>query len=145
MKFISSSYDSNTGISTVTMQHLGVKFIGKAYLHPNDKENASNYAGCEYAEIRAKIKALKYERMIEKNKSDMALDFIHACENYTNFNVEDASAKVLYRQLNRRIKRVNEITDEINKLYKELDMKIHHRNIILNAIDRKKNLSKEDN
>ena len=145
MKFISGSYDFNTGISTVVVQHLGVKFTGKAYLHPDDKENVSSYAGCEYAEIRATIKALKYERTIEKNKSDMALDFIHACQCYSKFNADDPSTKVLYRQLNRRIKKVNDLTDQINELYKKLDMKIHQRPVVLRALERKKEMSKEDN
>ena len=144
MKFIESSYNEHSGISTVIMQHLGEKFKGIARLHPDDKENASNYAGCEYAEIRAKIKALKYERAIAKNKSDMAIDFIKSIEGYTKFDKNSDSAKVMYRQLNQRIKRVNDLTDEINSLMDELDKKIHRRTIVTNAIKRKKEMSKKD-
>lgn len=146
MKFISGSYDHNTGISTVVIQHLGVKFTGRAYLHPDDKENVSSYAGCEYAETRAKIKALKYERMIAKNKADMAIDLLKSCQCYKNFNTEDATAKVLYRQVNRRIKKVNELTDRINELMKSIDKRIFARDITIKSIKRKKELqSKLDN
>ena len=144
MKFIESGYNPTTGISYVVMQHLGKKFKGIAKLNPAESEGSS-YAGCYYAELRAKIKALKYERTLAKQKSDMALDFIHACQCYSKFNAEDPSTKVLYRQLNRRIKKVNDLTDQINELYKELDMKIHQRPVVLRALERKKEMSKEDN
>lgn len=143
MKFIKSCYDPDTGFSFVIMQHLGKKFVGEARLHPEDNENASRYAGCEYAEIRAAIKALKYERKIAKNKADQALDFYKSCIGYTNFDPESDTAKVIKRQLNQRIKKVNDITDNINELMEELDRKIHRRAIVTNALKRKKDMAKE--
>ena len=144
MKFINSSYDPETGLSTVTMQHLGIKFFGSAQLHPDDKENASNYGGCVIAELRAAISALKYERTIAKQKADEAIDFMKACEGYANFDKDSPTAKVMYRQVNRRIKRVNDITDEINNLMKEIQEQIYKRKIVINAIKRKRELSKKD-
>lgn len=144
MKFIKSSYDPDTGHSYVIMQHLGKKFVGEARLHPDDKENASSYAGCEYAEIRATIKALKYERTILKNKADQALDFIKSCKGYANYDNDSETAKVINRQAYQRVKRVNEITDQINSLMNELDKKIHRRTIVTGAIQRKKDMTKED-
>lgn len=134
MKFIDSYYNVETGFSEVWIQHLGVKFRGTATIHPEDKENASSYAGCEYAEIRATIKALKYERKILKAKADASIDFLHACECYKDFIKDSKTAKVMYRQVNRRIARVNEITDQINDLYKELEQKQVRRKIIVNAV-----------
>ena len=134
MKFISSYYDEKDGDSMVVIQHLGKKFIGEASVHPDDKEIASSYAGCEYAELRAKIKALKYERKIEKAKADAALDFVHSCECYKNFIRDSKTAKTIYRQLNRRIAKVNKLADEINELYKQIEQKQVKRQIILNAV-----------
>ena len=54
------------------------------------------------------------------------------------FNKEENSARVIYRQLNRRIAEVNKLTDEINKRYKEIDKIIRDRSIILRALDRYK-------
>lgn len=122
MKFIKSYYNYETGESKVIMQHLGVKFSGKAQRHPEDELN-SNFIGCEYAEIRAIIKALKYERKLAKMKSDEAIDFVKACECYKDFNKNDPTAKVLYRQLNRRIQKVNNLTDQINVLYRVIENK----------------------
>jgi len=143
MKFICSSYNKEDGISHVCVQHLGKKFNGFATAHPDDRGNWSELAGCSYAETRAMIKALKYERKIAKQKADEAIDFVKSCECYSKFNKDDPSAKAMYRQLNQRIRRVNDLADEINDLYKALDTSIRRREIILNAIKAKK--AKEDN
>lgn len=143
MKFISSTYDPETGTSTVVMQHLGEKFKGEAKIHPEEVDKKSEFAGCSYAETRATIKGLKYERKLAKEKADEAIDFVKSCEGYANFDKEDPSAKVMYRQLNQRIKRVNDLADEINDLYKTLEISIRRRDLILKAIDTKK--SKEEN
>jgi len=137
MKFIYSAYDEVSGISVVTMQHLGKKFNGSAKIHPEEK-NPSKYAGCRLAEIRATINALKYERELLKNKADMALDFIKSLECYADFDKESNESKLMYRQLNKRIDKVNEVTDKINELYKEIDINKHRRDIVLKAIERKK-------
>ena len=138
MKFISSSYDEETGKSVVVLQHMGKKFKGVAHVHPNDREIASSFAGCEYAEIRAMIQALKYERRRMKERADAAIEFVHACECYKGFIKDSKSAKAVYRQLNRRIARVNELADEINDLYKQLEQKQNKRQIIINAVKRYK-------
>lgn len=142
MKFIFSSYNPETGEATVVMQHMGVKFVGEAKCHPDEMDKASEYAGCKYAEIRAIIKALKYERKMLKMKSDMAIDLLKSCECYSNFNKDDDTAKVLYKQVNKRIKRVNDLTDEINNFMLSLDKSIKSRDIVLKAIDKR---TKTDN
>lgn len=144
MKFISSSYNPKTGKSEVIMQHLGVKFKGTAQIHPDDKENASNFAGCYLAELRAKILALRYERYLAKKKSDDAIDFMKSCKNYANFDPESPTAKAMFRQINRRVKKVNDLTDQINDLLNEIDIAIKRRQIVLNAIKRNKGMAKED-
>lgn len=144
MKFISSSYDPETGLSTVVMQHLGIKFTGTAQLHPDDKENASKYGGCVIAEFRAAIAAYKYERKLAKQKADEAIDFMKACEGYSNFDKNSPTAKIMYRQVNRRIKKVNDITDKINELLKQIEQQQYKRKIVLSAIKRRKEMSKKD-
>ena len=75
---------------------------------------------------------------------DEALDFVKSLEGYAKFDKNSDTAKVIYRQLNRRIKRVNDLTDQINELMNDLDRKIHRRVIVTNAIKRKQEMSKED-
>jgi mannitol-specific phosphotransferase system IIBC component len=138
MKFIASKYDENTGWSTVTMQHLGIKFNGAAKVHP-DEVNPSKYAGCRFAEMRATLNALKYERKLLKNKADMALDFVKSLECYAGFDKNSDTAKYIYKQLNKRIEKVNKVTDEINNLQYDLDVAIHQRDMVTKALERKKN------
>lgn len=143
MKFIKSSFDPERGISRVTVQHRGEKYDGTASLHPKDEDKASNYTGCQIAEMRAMIKALKEERRMAKNKADMALDFVKSVECYAKFNKDDDSAKAMYRQLNRRIREVNDLTDQINTLYFNIEAIPLAHSKILETLDKKK--SKEDN
>lgn len=116
MKFISSSYDKETGISTVTMQHLGVKFKGAAKVHPEEKETASEFIGCHYAEQRATISALKYELELAKNDAKICQNFVKSLECYSKFNKKEESAKSVYKQLNIKLKKVKDLTTAINNL-----------------------------
>lgn len=143
MKFISSSYNKETGHSEVVIQNRGKKFIGAAQTHP-EEEFPSKYFGCEYAEIRAEIAALKYEYKFEKQKVDEIKKFINACKCYNKYNAEDDTAKVIHKQLNKRIDRVNDLAELINKRYKELDILLKKREVVLKALKRKKR-TKEDN
>lgn len=145
MKFITSSYDPETGETKVVMQHLGKKFVGIAKTHPNDMEISSELTGGTLAEIRATIKALKYERKLAKEKSDMALDFVKSVTCYAKFDSEDASAKSMYRQLNQRIKKVNDLADEINDLYDTLDSLLILRKKYTERRNKQAEESKEDN
>ena len=61
MKLISAEFNKETGVSTVILQNRNGRYIGTAKLHPEDKEFASEYAGCRIAEKRAWIKYLKEE------------------------------------------------------------------------------------
>lgn len=137
MKFISSSYDNATGEATVIMQHLGVKFTGTAKVHPDEKENASELAGCYYAELRATVKALKFEKQMLKDQYKIIKNFVDHCEDYNTFNKTDASALAVYRQLNRRKTAIKKINDEIIQLNLELRKSIIHRSHILHAVKQK--------
>lgn len=136
MKFLTSKYTG--GRSVVIIQHLGELFRGEARVHPDDKEKASEYAGCGYAEIRATIKALKYERKLAKDEAEICRKFIKSCECYKNWDPESPTARAAYRQLNRRIKKVNQLTDKINSAMQGLEKSIWSRDVTLKAIDRRK-------
>ena len=143
MKFLRSNYDSETSTSTVAIRHLSKVFFGKAKLHPDDKDKASELVGGRYAEMRAEIKALKYERQIEKAKCEECRKFVKACEQCKLFDKDSATAKIMYRQLGVRIKKVNKLADRINSLYTELEKDDWRRMTILKAIASKK--AKKDN
>lgn len=137
MKFIRSFYEEN-GHSIVLIKHLKRLFYGEARVHPDDKEKASEFAGCSYAEDRAMIKALKYERKIAKNEAEICRKFIKACESTKAWDSNSASAKIVYHQLNCRIKKVNQLTDKINYLLLKINKDILERDVTLNAFEKNK-------
>ena len=143
MEFRDAIYNKNKGYAHVTVQHLGEIFEGEAWGHPEDKDNWSEFAGCSYAETRAMISALKWERRNAKEKADQSIDFLKSCQCYKNFDKDSETAKVLYRQINQRVKKVNDLTDKINELYDSLDKAIRRRSIVVNALKNKR--AKEDN
>lgn len=135
MKFIDSDYDGR--ISTVTIQHLGNKFRGQAICH-EDEEAPSEYTGCTLADFRAQKKALQWERRNKKFETDTIIKFLHSCECYSQYDPEDNTAKVMHRQLNKRIDQVNKLTDEINKLTEEIKFLPERRDTVLKGIARRK-------
>lgn len=136
MKFIKSNYEN--GHSLVIIKHLKNRFYGTADVHPDDENNASEFAGCILAEMRAQVNALKYERTLAKKEAEICRKFIKACESTKTWNKESQTAKIAYHQLNCKIKRVNKLTDEINNLLFKINKYIVERDITLKAFERNK-------
>lgn len=136
MRLIDASFDPETGKSFALVEYKGKVFRGIAKCHPDDMNEMSKFAGCGYAETRAIIKALKWERKQKMQECETIRKFVKAVGQYTKFNSEDPSAKAMYRQLNRRIKEVNAITEEINKEMQGLQTAISQRDIVKRAIQR---------
>lgn len=131
-----SVYIEHNGNSYCEVLHKGERYIGHAKLHPEDKDKASRYTGCRFAEMRAEIKALKAEYKKEKAACEECRKFVKACTQYKNFDKESPTAKAMFRQLNQRIKRVNKLADEINKKLNNLDMAIRQKEIVHNALQK---------
>lgn len=129
MKLIDAWYEESTGKSYATVEHLGRRYQGMSKLHP-EEEHASKFTGCRYAEIRAQIKALKAERQSLIWKCEECRKFVKACSQYKNWDKESPVAKVVYKQLNARIKQVNELTNQINQLEWDLNIAIRQQNMI---------------
>lgn len=129
-----------SGKSFVELEHKGKYYLGMAKLHPEDKKDglASRYTGCRYAELRAEIKALKAEYKAEKAACEECRKFVKACTQYKNFDKESTTAKSIFRQLNCRIKRVNQLADKINEKVRDLDMAIRQKDIVHKAIQNKR-------
>lgn len=136
--FVNSYTDSEAGWSLVMVRLGDMLFEGCAKRHPEDVW--SDFTGCRYAEQRAEIKALKYFRNQKKNESETIRKYVKALEGYKDFDKESPAAKAMYRQLNIRIREVNEITDEINKREFNLRLAIRQQDRLNNRIK-----SKEDN
>lgn len=141
MRLVNSIYNEDLGTSVCEVVHKKQTYTGLSKLHPDDKEAGlgSRYTGCRYAELRAEIKALKDEYNREKAACEECRKFVKACSQYKNFDKESSTAKAIFRQLNRRIKKVNELADLINKKLSDLDVAIKQKDIVHRALERKNN------
>ena len=129
MKLIDAWFEESTGKSYATVEHLGRRYQGMSKLHP-EEENASRFTGCRYAEMRAQIKALKFERELKIQKCDECRKFIKACSQYNGWDKESSTAKAIYTQLNKRIKEVDKLTNEINHLMWNLNITIKQQELV---------------
>jgi len=114
MKFFSSLTLKSKGVSQVCIEHKGQIYAGVAKCHPDD--TWSEFTGCKFAELRATKKALKAQYKEEKLKLDAIKTFMTAVSQYKNFDNESSTAKAMYRQYNRRVKRLEEIASDISAI-----------------------------
>lgn len=125
MRLVDAYYSESFEKSYATVEHSinGIKqrFEGISKVHP-EEEHASKFTGCRYAEMRARIKAYKAERAALIIKCDECRKFIKACGQCKDWDKNSATAKVAYRQLNKKINHINHLTNVINQL--EWDLKI---------------------
>ena len=139
MRLVNAYLDEKTGKSYATVEHNigGVKrrFEGMAKAHP-EEEHTSRFTGCRYAEMRAQIKALKAERAYMISKCEECRNFVKACSQYKGWDKNSTTAKAIYRQLNKRIKAVNELTNRINQLMWDLKIGIRQQNSIQSTIEK---------
>ncbi len=141
MRLVDAYYDEYTGVSYATVIHTinGIerRFEGISRIHP-EEEHASKFTGCRYAEMRAQIKALKAERESLIWKCNECRNFVKACGQYNNWDRDSAVAKVVYRQLNRRIKEVNALTDKITQLQWDLNIAIRQQESVNKKLSSKR-------
>ena len=137
IKFVDSGY-SNSGESWAEVSVKNKVFVGFSELSPEDIDKASRYAGCRFAELKAELKALKYLRRRKKEECEYYRKFVKSLRCYKDFDIDSPTAKCVYKQLNKRIKEVNRLTDAVNAKREEFLMAINQRDIVTNAIERKK-------
>ena len=99
MKTISSDYNSMTGRSEVIVStDLGI-INGYAYLHPDDVEIASHFAGCRYAEMRAGIKYMKEKIKITKYQLEPLKRIYNDLSQKRYYNKNNSGFKMLEKEI----------------------------------------------
>ncbi len=99
IKLKSAEYDVNTGISTAIIKTELGTFTGTTKLHEEDKDIVSNFAGCEYAEMRAIIKYAKakiQEQRIKVKTLENAKLTIEQLKGYEKNSPESRQIRKLY-------------------------------------------------
>lgn len=137
MKLTYSNFNSETGESVVILQNRNGRYVGKAKLHPEDREFASEFAGCRIAEQRAWLDFYKTE--LKKTKIQLKTleniwnDIIWYCEkdeeNYLRSILHFGYRIFIKIKYYEKYKR--ELEDNIVEVKKEIDDSIKTRDKII--------------
>lgn len=139
IKVIDSGYDEKFGVSKVTIAtDLGI-FKGEAFLHPEDEEIASKYAGCRYAEMRASIKYMKEKAKIAKIKLDTTKKIFNNFNQMKNFDKNSRINRMLKKEIYFLEDEVETFNRNIKTLKEKLKQAIDNRPNIIKEINEKKN------
>ena len=133
MRFLDSGTVKETGYSTVIIKHKGNEYVGQAKCHPDD--TFSEFTGCRYAQERAEINALKDEWKQKKHDCDECRKYLIAVSQYAGFDKESSTAKAMFRQLNRRIKEVNKLAENISQKQFNLQVAIRQQDSFNSKIE----------
>lgn len=124
-KIIDSGYNEKTGVSYVIIQSPKGIFLGYSHLHDEDKQWASKYAGCQYAESKAVIKMITAEIKEKKLLCDTFDSF------YKELNQSKKFAKDGYTS-NKLLEKRKKLRSEYNEL---IDLRDSIQKNLLNAME----------
>lgn len=142
MKTVKSDYNEETGISTVVIATDLGEITAHAFLHPDDKDIASNFAGCRYAEMRAGIKYMKEKIKISKYQlkplKRIYNDLSQKKKKYYNKN--NNGAKMLEKEIYKLEDDIETYKTNIQTLTERLQKAINSRdNIVRNMMNKQGN------
>lgn len=143
MKFLYSYFFPQTGESTVALANKDGVYLGTAKLHPDDKNFASEYAGCRLAQRRAWLQYLFKER--RKNKlqlqtiRNLKQDILLNCNNIQQTD----DIKAINRRINLKLRdysnNIEALTENIKLLTKEIEKDIEIRDSLIKRTNIAKN------
>lgn len=123
-KLIEANYNAETGVSIVVIGCSLGQFVGTAKVHPEEDEDfKSRFFGCELAERRAYIKALKALRREYKNKVaalNEVNSIVKSLKGYNHYTNECRKIRRVIYEYQNKIANVETIIkavqDDINEL-----------------------------
>lgn len=126
-KILYSNFNKDTGISTTIIRNKYGTFKGRSKLHDSDKEYASNYAGCRFAEMKANIKCLKKQKADKQLRLTELNHFKKILEDIKGYNPESLEARKLRKRIYILNKEIQQLDDTINKAAAALKQEIQER------------------
>lgn len=129
IKFMSSSFNKETGISEVVVQNKYGMFKGYSKLHPDDIPFASQYTGCNFAEQRAVIKAMKAELKFLKAHYEGYLDATLALSDSWVDKENNKCSRWLAIQSQYLMSEIMKLEQEIKSAKERLTKAINARNV----------------
>lgn len=137
MKTIASNYNETTGISKVTVATDLGEITGYASLHPDDKDIASNFAGCRYAEMRAGIKYMKEKVRISKYQLEPLKRIYNDLSQKKYYNKNNNGAKMLEKEIYKLEDDIETYKTNIKTLTERLQTAIDSRDNIVKDMMKK--------
>ena len=93
INLVYANFDKKTGISTVTINTPLGEFTGRSKMHLQDYQYPSSFAGCKYAEAKARIKYFKAKRRKIKTQLETMNQFYSTISQMKDFNPNDTNAR----------------------------------------------------
>lgn len=127
IKLSNSSFDPETGTSTVTIKTKRGIYTGTAKVHPDDKEVQSKYTGLRIAEMKAVRKAykdeLKREKIILHTVERMTKDIVHNVfdKSYDEYLIMRAVRLRLHFMIEYHKKNINYLNEWIKSIDQGLE------------------------
>lgn len=138
MKTIMSDYNEVTGTSEVQVAtDLGI-ITAYAYLHPDDVEIASHFAGCRYAEMRAGIKYMKEKIKITKYQLEPLKRIYNDLSQKKYYNKNNSGFKMLKKEIYKLEDDIESYKTNVKTLTERLQKAIDSRDNIVKDIINKK-------
>lgn len=138
IKTIASDYNEDTGLSKVTLATDLGEFTGYSKLHPEDKEIASHYAGCRYAEMRAGIKYMKAKARIVKYQLEPLNRIYKSLIQMNSFDNDNKGAKMLEKEIYLLEDELETFNTNAKTLQERLDKAIEARPSIIKDMQKRK-------
>ena len=133
MKLIKAEFNRESGESIVILQNKNGQYIGKARLHPEDKEFANEFTGCRLAEQRAWLdfykKELNKTKIKLKTLENFYKDFILYEKEYCSSARERIKIHIKHYK-----NYIEELKTEITKNKEHIKKSIEIRNSLIKKI-----------
>lgn len=117
---VDSKYNKDFGYSIVTIKTKYGNFTGTSQLYDEDKEIASSFRGCQYAEMKAVRKAYKAEIKEIDFKIKTLKDFEKVLKNMKEYNENSFEAKRLRKEIYLYQKKKAKIKETIEAITKTM-------------------------
>lgn len=137
IKLLNSNYDENIGISNVTILTEYGQFSGTSKLHEEDRHISSSFAGCQYAEMKAIIKYMKYKVKIINERIKGLDNCRKTLENKKNYNHNSDENRTIRKQIYILNKQKQELKNKIFSLHDRMMRNMEQREKIINKIKNK--------
>jgi len=131
MKTVKSDYNEETGISTVVIATDLGEITAHAFLHPDDKDIASNFAGCRYAEMRAGIKYMKEKVKISKYQLKPLKRIYNVLSQKKYYNRDNSGTKMLEKEIYKLEDDIKIYKTNIQTLTERLQKAVNSRDSIV--------------